>query len=102
MSKYNGWSSYETWHVNLEVVDGMTVEDFGFNPRDVKQLFEESSDCYPGHNLLSLAESIEEMVVEVTTRNVPEGLALTLVENFLYKVNYVEIAESLVNNARGG
>ena len=27
MSKYNGWTNYATWRVNLECFDGMSAED---------------------------------------------------------------------------
>ena len=26
MSNYNGWTNYETWRIQLEVIDGMTPE----------------------------------------------------------------------------
>ncbi len=31
--QYNGWANYETWRVNLEMLDGMTPEDFGYESR---------------------------------------------------------------------
>ena len=31
MSKYNGWTNWETWKTNLELVDGMTGEDVGMD-----------------------------------------------------------------------
>ena len=30
--KYNGWTNYATWRVNLEMIDGIDAEAFGFDP----------------------------------------------------------------------
>ena len=32
--KYNGWTNYATWRVNLEIIDGMDAESFGVDPND--------------------------------------------------------------------
>ena len=31
MSKYNGWTNYETWRVNLEIFDGFDREICGLD-----------------------------------------------------------------------
>lgn len=94
MTGYNGWSNYETWRINLEVVDGMTVEDFGFD------LYEVDTDDF--RNTERLAEAIEGYVDEVVLGEIPEGLARDLAANFLYQVDWVEIAEHLISDAREG
>jgi hypothetical protein len=30
--EYNGWTNYATWRINLEVFDGMNVEDYWDKP----------------------------------------------------------------------
>lgn len=89
---YNGWTNYETWRINLEVVDGMTLEDFGF---DVHEM-----DTDDVTNVERLAEMVAEMVNEVVTRDVPEGLALNLAQSFIDRVDFMEIAEHLIDDAR--
>lgn len=92
MSTYNGWSNYETWRINLEVVDGMTLGDFGF---DVRYMDDEAySDTE------RLAESIEAYVDEVVLGSIPEGLAYDLAADFLGRVDWEEIAEHIVADAK--
>lgn len=86
MSGYNGWYNYETWRVNLEVVDGMTLEDFGFDVEDV-----DADD---------VAASIESYVDEVVLGETPEGLARDLAADFLNRVDWDEIAEHLIADAK--
>jgi hypothetical protein len=90
--KYNGWTNYETWRIQLEVIDGMTLEDFGYDLHEV--------DTDDVANVESLAENVGELVHEVVTRDVPEGLALDLALSFLDRVDWMEIAEHLIADAR--
>ena len=92
MNGYNGWTNYETWRINLEVLDGMTIEDFGFDIQDVDT--DEVADTE------RLAESIEGYVNEIVLGETPEGLARDLADDFLNKVDWYEIAEHLVADAR--
>ena len=89
---YNGWTNYETWRIQLEVIDGMTLEDFGFDLHEV--------DTDDVTNVESLADSVGELVHEVVTRDVPEGLALDLALSFIERVDFMEIAEHLIADAR--
>lgn len=92
MSGYNGWYNYETWRINLEVVDGMTLEDFGFDIQDV------DTDEVTGTE--RLADAIESYVDEVVLGETPEGLARDLAQSFLARVEWMEIAEHMVEDAR--
>ena len=89
---YNGWANYETWRIQLEVIDGMTLEDFGFDLHEV--------DTADFADVESLAENVASWVHEVVTRDVPEGLALDLALSFLGRVDWIEIAEHLIADAR--
>jgi hypothetical protein len=89
---YNGWANYETWRIQLEVIDGMTLEDFGFDLHEV--------DTDDVANVEALADNVAELVHEVVTRDVPEGLALDLALSFLDRVDWMEIAEHLIADAR--
>lgn len=54
MEKYNGWTNYATWRVNLELVDGLTPDSLGLTleewvamePYDQKTLLWETFDAY--------------------------------------------------------
>ena len=90
--QYNGWTNYETWRIQLEVIDGLTLEDFGFDLHEVDT--DEMADVE------RLADSVGELVHATVTSEVPEGLALDLAMSFLDRVNFVEIAEHLIADAR--
>ena len=90
--RYNGWTNYETWRMQLEVIDGMTLEDFGFELRDVDT--DEVADAE------RLAGIVADMVREVVLRDVPEGLALDLALSFINQVDFMEIAEHLIADSR--
>lgn len=90
--QYNGWTNYETWRIQLEVIDGMTLEDFWFDVRDVDTDNIADVEC--------LADNVAEHVTELVTQDVPEGLAYDLAMSFLDRVNFMEIAEHLIADAR--
>lgn len=91
MSKYNGWANYETWRINLEVLDGMTVEDFGIriDREDGENGYAQTGD---------LAGALSDYVDEVVTADVPQGLALDLALSFINKVDFSEIAEHMIDD----
>ena len=73
--KYNGWSNYATWRINLEVIDGIEFE--------VKM-------C---------AATIQEIVEDVVFSQYELGNGSHLVEDyaraFVSEVNFYEIAQSI-------
>ena len=82
MEKYNGWTNYETWRVNLELFDGYG-EDL---EKDI-----EPSD---------LAEQLKEMAEEAITSYGeidPQSLAVSYAMAFINNVNYYEIAEAIID-----
>ena len=81
---YNGWANYETWRVQLEVIDGMTRDDFASDEEDVE----------------NLAESVSQYVDEVVLGSIPDGMARDLAASFLDRVDWVEIAEHLIEDAQ--
>jgi hypothetical protein len=91
MERYNGWTNYETWRINLEVIDGMTIEDFGFDLHEI--------DTDDVANVESLAESLEVHTCELIEGQA-KGFALDLAHSFLARVDWVEIAEHLIADAR--
>ena len=85
---YNGWANYETWRVNLEILDGMDCEQFGVRPD--KDVVDESAR--------ELAEALESYCAEMVELDA-KGFALDLALSFLSKVDWYEIAEHMVADA---
>ena len=71
--KYNGWTNYATWRVNLEVIDGIEI--------DTKQ-------C---------ASSIKEIIEDVVFNNFDtcDELVEDYARAFVSEVNFYEIAQSI-------
>jgi hypothetical protein len=89
--QYNGWTNYETWRVNLEVLDGMNIEDFGYD------LHELDVDDYSVVEMLGKA--LEMYTCELVEMDA-KGFALDLAQTFLARVDWDEIAEHMIADAR--
>jgi len=90
MSGYNGWTNYETWRINLEMLDGLTPDDLGFNTRDLQDEYESTE---------RLGQALEMYVCEIVEQDA-KGFALDLAHSFLAKVDWDEIAEHMMADAR--
>ena len=94
---YNGWSNYATWRINLEVFDGLELEEFdGIDDKVDPDLI-----CL--HTLAeALQERAEYYIFECNGHRYDERAPSTLMEDyaraFLQEVNYYEIAEHLVQD----
>ncbi len=82
-NKYNGWTNYATWRVNLEMFDGQPLDTIGgdSDPHDVGQSLRDTALEYMGEQA--------------------SGLALDYAEAFLADVNWYEIAEHMLEAWRG-
>ena len=73
--KYNGWTNYATWRINLEIIDGIEFE---------------TKMC---------AATIKEIVEDVVFSQYELGNGSHLVEDyarsFVSEVNFYEIAQSI-------
>ena len=78
--KYNGWTNYATWRVNLEWFDGFNPADNGYDTNDTYELSTQLKDYV-------------ESVIDETT---PDGIAKDYALAFVSDVNYYEIAENLI------
>ena len=88
MSTYNGWTNYETWRVNLEMLDGSGCEDFGL------RIDEDDVDG----STRELASGLESYCVELVEMDA-KGFAVDLALSFLNKVDWQEIARHMINDA---
>jgi hypothetical protein len=82
MEKYNGWTNYETWRVNLEIFDGMEPTNFGDGNDSVYELS------------ASLKYYAEDLIEQTSN----EGLARDYAMAFLDAVNWREIAQHMIND----
>ena len=73
--KYNGWTNYATWRVNLEVFDGFEIDQ---------------DDAY------ELSEYLKEHLSDYLIETTSEGIARDYALAFVSDVNYYEIAEHLI------
>jgi hypothetical protein len=89
--RYNGWSNYETWRVNLEMFDGFDAGEL-LSSDDVLE--------DPTQAERDLAVQLENMAEEYIELEVPSrsGFAYSLAMSFLAKVDFQEIAEQMVHN----
>jgi hypothetical protein len=85
---YNGWTNYETWRVNLEVFDGVTLEDLNtveVEPYEV------------GQYLKDYAEEIIFLDSHIGGKT-PSSLMEDYARAFLENVNWREIAKHMVDD----
>jgi hypothetical protein len=84
-TKYNGWTNYATWRINLEIFDGFDVEEYYSN-----------LDQDDAHGLgQSLRDYAEQVIFECGECN-PNTLAGSYAMAFLDDVNWYEIAKHML------
>ena len=79
--KYNGWTNYATWRVNLEIFDGIDPSEMGWHKLD----------------RYDLADALQEYAAEVVTMGA-SGLALDYAIAFMADVNFREIAQHFADD----
>lgn len=92
MSKYNGWTNYATWRVNLEVFDQLTIGDFwGYADEEPSKV-----DIY--ELSLILKEYAESLIFESGGGN--GNIAVDFALAFLSDVNWYEIANHIIEEEK--
>ena len=86
-TKYNGWTNYATWRVNLEIFDG-------FDPSDYYSDFD-ADDTYGLSKCLE--DYADQVLFECAT---VEGLAADYARAFLSDVNWYEIAAHMLDDIK--
>jgi hypothetical protein len=84
-SRYNGWTNYATWRVNLEIFDGF----------DPKEYWDGAID-WDAYDLGDFLKGYAEELIDQTST---EGIARDYALSFLSDVNWREIAEHMIENA---
>jgi len=83
-TKYNGWTNYATWRVNLEIFDG-------FDPREHFILADDDNSWQE-----DLAENLKAFAEEMICSPTNNGLCQDYAMVFLSEVNWYEIAQHLI------
>ena len=84
-TKYNGWTNYATWRINLEIFDGFDpIEAWGLELETLTKS--------------ELAALLREDAEELVNESAPEGLALSYAMSFLSEVNWHEIASHMLED----
>jgi hypothetical protein len=88
-TKYNGWSNYATWRVNLEIFDQWELGDFwGYDDVDPKEV-----DTY------ILGQDMKDYVVQLIDEQSPSDSITNAYANvFINEVNWEEIAKHMVDS----
>jgi hypothetical protein len=81
-TKYNGWTNYATWRINLEMFDSYELNHISDDVSSVAEFIKEEAEGY-----------IEEQA---------NSLALSYALAFMSEVNWYEIAEHLIEAAKDG
>ena len=97
--KYNGWTNYATWRVGLEVINDMSIEDFGFDvnfPTDESRSYgsedEKDFELVDAYDLGQAMKSYVEDHIEETSEGIARDYALA----FLSDVNWYELANHMI------
>ena len=82
-TKYNGWTNYATWRVNLEMIDGS----------DWHCRFDDHGEMPEAYELGQFIKAWAEEHIEESSH---DGLARDYALAFLSDVNWYEIAKNLI------
>jgi hypothetical protein len=88
-TKYNGWSNYATWRINLEVFDSLDISEFNGIDDEV------DAELICVH---TLAEALQERAEYYIEESSQPGLARDYALAFLSDVNWYEIAQHYVDD----
>lgn len=89
--KYNGWTNYETWRINLEILDDYADA----YPETIEEYAEQEDGSY------DLSKILEEHVDEAITsfgELKDDCLAVSYARAFASEANYYEIAENMIRD----
>lgn len=89
--RYNGWTNYETWRINLEMFDGFDAADY------LDRFDFDRTSCTATEYMSNV---LEDIAMELIREEVPSesGFAYNLAVSFLSKVDFEEIADHMVTD----
>ena len=93
MTTYNGWTNYETWRVNLEVIDSAT--DFWV---EALEYYQDEGGCDINEAINMLASAMQENTEEFAFEGIEDNIiAESAVATYLNNVNWLEIAKHIAD-----
>ena len=88
-TKYNGWTNYATWRVNLKIFDNWS---FG----DILGYEDEEPENTDAHEMADILKTyVEELIDE---QSPADGIAHAYAMAFLNDVNWIEIAQKIIED----
>lgn len=85
MTKYNGWTNWETWKVNLELLDGLDASDLNI-------------EHYTQDDYYEAGQVIADYVGElITVEYQYDGFVGGIIHDFLNSVDWTDIARHLID-----
>ena len=91
-TKYNGWTNYATWRVNLEIFDGIDLaETFAIR-------WWNDGDQNLAAITYDLSKDLEAYAEDLIFIDTPEGLSRDYALAFLAEVNWYEIADHMIRD----
>lgn len=94
MEKYNGWTNYATWRINLELLDGYetsiesSIEDFTELVENGEISNENRMDL-----IINLSQELKSVVEEILDSYDTDSIVRNYANAFIADVNWYEIAE---------
>lgn len=96
-NKYNGWTNYATWRINLEIFDNSQLDEFDESvlAYDMQELEENKDDILSNVSDM-LKEYVNDLLFEQSNKgDSGDNLVLDYAMAFINDVNWYEIAESM-------
>jgi hypothetical protein len=80
---YNGWTNYATWRINLEYFDSY----------DIRDSYRDKPDSH------DVSDVLRSELLEFLEMNCENSLTLSYAQSFVSDVDFLEIAEHLIEAA---
>ena len=88
MSKYNGWTNYATWRVNLQIFNDLNLEALGYDR-------EEWMELIPYERAQALETYVNGLFDQLFNQLGDPDLMRSYADAFLQQVDYYEIAKHI-------
>ena len=89
MSNYNGWTNWETWKVNLELLDGLDASDLNIEHYTQDEYYEAGQ---------VIEEYVQELIdLEYNGGNKSGGFISGVIRGFMSEVNWSELAKCFID-----